>query len=120
MAGGHGGYQPVKVPRRLLAPITAPHPANTVAQRTQLDPGVEAWSYTRENVWRFFRFTQRTSRQSLLWGALVPIGVYAICQQQDLKWEITSAQRDDPLARWGEHAKRPSERAAGDAPADEE
>ncbi|GAA5966212.1 hypothetical protein JCM8115_006410 [Rhodotorula mucilaginosa] len=94
MAGGHGGYQPVK-----------------------LDPGVEAWSYTRENVWRFFRFTQRTSRQSLLWGALVPLGVFAICQQQDLKWEITAAQRDDPLARWGEHAKRPSERAAAAATA---
>lgn len=38
----------------------------------------------RENVWRFFRFTQRTSRQSLLWGALVPLGVFAICQQQDV------------------------------------
>ncbi|BGP54661.1 hypothetical protein JCM8202_001042 [Rhodotorula sphaerocarpa] len=97
MAGGHGGYQPVK-----------------------LDPGVEAWSYTRENVWRFFRFTQRTSRQSLMWGALVPIGVFAFCQQQDLKWDWTSAQRDDPLARWGEAAKRPSERAAAPAEGDDE
>ncbi|POY74002.1 hypothetical protein BMF94_2813 [Rhodotorula taiwanensis] len=118
MAGGHGGYQPVK-----------------------LDPGVEAWSYARENVWRFFRFTQRTSRQSLVWGALLPIGVFAICQQQDrrnrlstglnlpsltgyanvqLKWEVTSAQRDDPIARWGDFAKRPSERAAAAAPAEDD
>jgi hypothetical protein len=36
---------------------------------------------------------------------------------EQLKWEITAAQRDDPLARWGEHAKRPSERAAAAATA---
>ncbi|GAA6001283.1 uncharacterized protein JCM10292_006991 [Rhodotorula paludigena] len=96
MAGG-SGYQPVK-----------------------LDQGLEAWNYMRENIWRYFRFTQKTSRLSLFWGALVPIGVFAICQQQDLKWDVVAAKRDDPIARWGEHAKRPSERAAAAAPADDE
>ncbi|GAA6029601.1 hypothetical protein JCM8097_000957 [Rhodosporidiobolus ruineniae] len=96
MAGGHG-YQPVK------------H-----------DPGLESWNYMRENVWRFFRFTKTTSRQSLLWGALVPVAVFTIAQQQDLKWDILGAKRDDPIARWGDKAKRPSELAAAQAPADEE
>ncbi|GAA6019149.1 hypothetical protein JCM10207_006559 [Rhodosporidiobolus poonsookiae] len=95
--GGHGGYQPVK-----------------------LDPGMESWNYMRENVWRFFRFTRTTARQSLLWGVLVPVGVFALAQQQDLKWDIAGAKRDDAIARWGESAKRPSERAAAAAPADEE
>ncbi|GAA5991430.1 hypothetical protein JCM11641_005279 [Rhodosporidiobolus odoratus] len=97
MAGGHGGYQPVK------------H-----------DPGMEAWNYMRENVWRHFRFTRVTARQSLLWGVLVPVGVFTIAQQQDLKWDIAGAKRDDPIARWGESAKRPSERAAASAEASEE
>lgn len=96
----------------------------------------------RENIWRFFRFTRTTSRQAAMWGVLVPIGVYAIAQQQDvsllpsslppshkltrsrarpptqLKWQIAGAKRDDPIARWGDHAQKPSERLAatqGDA-----
>ncbi|ORY91473.1 hypothetical protein BCR35DRAFT_298636 [Leucosporidium creatinivorum] len=95
--GGHGGYQPVK-----------------------LDPGVESWNYMRENVWKHFRFTNKTARLSLLWGVLVPIGVYSICQQQDLKWDILGAKRDSPLARWGTYAVPPSERNAPAADADEE
>ncbi|BGP38931.1 hypothetical protein JCM10450v2_002889 [Rhodotorula kratochvilovae] len=76
------------------------------------DPGVEAWNYMRENTWRFFRFTRTTSRQAILWGLLVPIGVFTFAQSQDLKWQIAGARRDDPIARWGEHGKKPSERAA--------
>jgi hypothetical protein len=74
---------------------------------SQLDPGVESWNYMvrsalsavlcyskltpiccssqRENVWKHFRFTNRTARLSLLWGVLVPIGVYSICQKQDVR-----------------------------------
>ncbi|GAA5848798.1 hypothetical protein JCM9279_002949 [Rhodotorula babjevae] len=76
------------------------------------DPGVEAWNYMRENIWRFFRFTRTTSRQAAVWGVLVPVGVFALAQQQDLKWQIAGAKRDDPIARWGAHAQKPSERAA--------
>ncbi|GAA5955394.1 hypothetical protein JCM5350_001185 [Sporobolomyces pararoseus] len=87
--GGHGGYQPVK-----------------------LDPGVESWNYMRENVWRHFRFTKTTARLSLIWGVLVPVGVFAFAQRQDLKWDIVGARRDDPIARFGPSSVRPSERAA--------
>ncbi|GAA5918549.1 hypothetical protein JCM21900_006276 [Sporobolomyces salmonicolor] len=97
MAGGHGGYQSVK-----------------------LDPGVESWSYMRENVWRFFRFTKTTSRLSLLFGVVVPVGVYVMAQHQDLKWDIVGAKRDDPIARWGPSAVRPSERAAAAAPSEDD
>ncbi|GAA5900604.1 hypothetical protein JCM6882_000919 [Rhodosporidiobolus microsporus] len=96
MAGSHG-YQPVK------------H-----------DPGLESWNYMRENIWRFFRFTKTTSRQSLLWGALVPVGVFFFAQSQDLKWDVAGAKRDSPIARWGEMGKKPSERAAAAAPAEDD
>ncbi len=39
----------------------------------------------RENVWKTFRFTNRTARLSLLWGVLVPVGVFAICQREDVR-----------------------------------
>ncbi|GAA6004624.1 hypothetical protein JCM11491_002171 [Sporobolomyces phaffii] len=91
MAGGHGGYQPVK-----------------------LDPGVESWNYMRENVWRHFRFTKTTARLSLIWGVLVPVGVFALAQRQDLKWDIVGARRDDPIARFGPSSVRPSAAAAAD------
>jgi len=38
----------------------------------------------RENVWKTFRFTNRTARLSLLWGVLVPVGVFALCQREDV------------------------------------
>jgi len=39
----------------------------------------------RENIWRFFRFTRTTSRQAAVWGVLVPVGVFALAQQQDVR-----------------------------------
>lgn len=44
----------------------------------------------RENVWKHFRFTNRTARLSLLWGVLVPLGVYSICQKQDVSPSYSS------------------------------
>lgn len=38
----------------------------------------------RENVWRHFRFTKTTARLSLIWGVLVPVGVFAFAQRQDV------------------------------------
>lgn len=39
----------------------------------------------RENVWKTFRFTNRTARLSLIWGVLVPVTVFSICQRQDVR-----------------------------------
>lgn len=39
----------------------------------------------RENVWRTFKFTNRTARLSIVLGVLVPLGVFQICQQQDVR-----------------------------------
>ncbi|GAA5870612.1 hypothetical protein JCM8547_002062 [Rhodosporidiobolus lusitaniae] len=93
MAGG-SGYHPVK------------H-----------DPGLESWNYMRENVWQHFRFTKTTARQSIVWGVVLPVLVYGVAQTQDLKWDILGAKKDDPIGRWGDAAKRPSERAAAAQPA---
>ncbi|KAL8292570.1 hypothetical protein RQP46_001182 [Phenoliferia psychrophenolica] len=78
----------------------------------RLDPGVESWNVMRENVWKTFRFTNRTARLSIIWGVLVPVGVFTFCQRQDLKWDILAAKRDAPLARFGKFATPKSERNA--------
>ncbi|KAI5481211.1 NADH-ubiquinone oxidoreductase subunit [Pseudohyphozyma bogoriensis] len=77
MGGGHGDYHSVK-----------------------FDPAVERWNFARENVWTKFRFTNRTARLALFWGAIVPFGVFTVCQQQDLKWDIQGVKRGEPLTRW--------------------
>lgn len=38
----------------------------------------------RENVWKTFRFTNRTARLSIIWGVLFPVAVYSVCQKQDV------------------------------------
>lgn len=42
----------------------------------QIDAGVEAWSTMRENVYKTFRFTPRTTRTSLVWAFAVPALIY--------------------------------------------
>jgi hypothetical protein len=47
--------------------------------RTRLTPRRQ-----RENVWKTFRFTNRTARLSVIWGVLFPVAVYSVCQKQDV------------------------------------
>lgn len=36
-------------------------------------------------MWKTFRFTNKTARVSFIWGVLVPVGVFAILQRQDVR-----------------------------------
>lgn len=45
---------------------------------------IRGLAWQRENVWRHFKFTKTTARLSLIWGVLVPVGVFAFAQRQDV------------------------------------
>jgi len=75
MAGGHGGHNPVK-----------------------LDTAVESWSYMRENVYKTFKFTPRTTSLSLIWGLAVPVALYYGIVGQDMKWDWQGKKRNESLS----------------------
>merc|ERR1712230_317068 len=70
MAGGHGGHNPVK-----------------------LDTAVESWSYMRENLYKTFKFTPRTTSLSLIWGLAVPVALYYGIVGQDVRLSYTGRLR---------------------------
>lgn len=67
--------------------------AAVLKRRNEADPSFNRTQ--RENVWKHFRFTNRTARLSLLWGVLVPVGVFAICQRQDVRLSRSSLDGSD-------------------------
>lgn len=50
----------------------------------QIDPAIERWNSMRENVYKNFRFTSKTSRQVFVYGAVVPALIGAICYYNDV------------------------------------
>ncbi|GHJ90077.1 hypothetical protein NliqN6_6479 [Naganishia liquefaciens] len=74
MAGGHGGFQPVKI-----------------------DPAIERWNAMRENVYKTFRFTSKTSRQVVVFGAVVPALIGAACYFNDANQDWAGKRRGESL-----------------------
>jgi len=74
MAGGHSSHSPVK-----------------------LDRGVESWSYMRENVYKTFKFTPRTTGLSIIWAFAVPLIAYYGIAAQNLRWDWQGKKRSDSL-----------------------
>lgn len=85
--------------------------------KSQIDAGVEAWSNMRENVYKTFRFTPRTTRASILWAFVVPAFIYYGVADQNAsgfivfriqadnasltqnKWDWIGKRREDSLRR---------------------
>ncbi|KAK8861329.1 hypothetical protein IAR55_002148 [Kwoniella newhampshirensis] len=76
MAGGHGGFEPVK-----------------------LDPAIERWSQMRENVYQHFKFTRRATRQVITLGFLVPAFIAGIAVSFDNKYDWAGKQKGSSLLR---------------------
>ncbi|WVF66705.1 hypothetical protein IAT40_001447 [Kwoniella sp. CBS 6097] len=76
MAGGHGGFEPVK-----------------------LDPAIERWSQMRENVFQHFKFTKKTTRQVFTWGLVVPATIALIAVTFDNKYDWAGKQKGSSLLR---------------------
>ncbi|KAI0340192.1 hypothetical protein BDW22DRAFT_1486445 [Trametopsis cervina] len=72
MAGGHGG--PVR-----------------------LDPAIERWNSMRENVYKHFRFTPKTTIQSILGLVVIPGIVYYVAASTDLKYKWNGRRKGESL-----------------------
>jgi len=63
------------------------------------DPAIERWNAMRENAYKHFRFTPRTTIQSLCGLVVVPGVVLYIASQTNLKWEWRGKLKTESLSR---------------------
>ncbi|KAL9936539.1 hypothetical protein V8E36_004607 [Tilletia maclaganii] len=74
MAGGEGGYQPVK-----------------------LDPAIERHQLNQSTMYQRFRLTAGNSRFVIFWGIVFPVGIYALAKATDGTYDWRSKTRADSL-----------------------
>jgi len=53
----------------------------------------------RENVYKTFKFTPKTTRASLVWALAVPLVLYYGIADQNNKWDWIGKRRTDSLRR---------------------
>jgi len=66
---------------------------------TKLDPAIERWNNMRENAYKHFRFTPRTTWQSLCGLVLIPGAIFYLASNQDMKWSWSGKLKNQSLAR---------------------
>ncbi|KAI0956880.1 hypothetical protein AcW1_005456 [Taiwanofungus camphoratus] len=66
---------------------------------TKLDPAIERWNHMRENVYKHFRFTPRTTFQSICGLVLFPGAILYLASKQDGKWSWSGKLKNESLAR---------------------
>ncbi|KAL7004120.1 hypothetical protein EMMF5_006343 [Cystobasidiomycetes sp. EMM_F5] len=54
---------------------------------------------TRDNVYKTFKFTNKTTRLSVIWGLIVPVTAYYIIASQDQKWDFAGKGRSDSILK---------------------
>jgi hypothetical protein len=52
------------------------------------DPAIERWADMRENTVQYFRWNRRNIRIALLFGVVVPIGVYTLAKYTTVSKQI--------------------------------
>ncbi|KAI9489464.1 hypothetical protein BDB00DRAFT_876337 [Zychaea mexicana] len=58
----------------------------------KLDPAIERWAHLRENTHLYFGWNKRNTRRSLVWLAIVPVGLTALAYATQGKWNLTASQ----------------------------
>ncbi|GBE82597.1 predicted protein [Sparassis crispa] len=66
---------------------------------TKHDPAIERWNSMRENAYKHFRFTPRTTWQSVCGLLLVPGAVLYLAAHEDCKWSWMGKLKNESLAR---------------------
>ncbi|KII88784.1 hypothetical protein PLICRDRAFT_176325 [Plicaturopsis crispa FD-325 SS-3] len=62
------------------------------------DPAIERWNIMREDVFRHFRFTSRTTWVTMCGVFIVPGAFYLIASSNDRKWNWRGALKGESLA----------------------
>ncbi|EIW85283.1 hypothetical protein CONPUDRAFT_150105 [Coniophora puteana RWD-64-598 SS2] len=65
----------------------------------KLDPAVERWNRMREDAYKHFRFTPRTTFVSLMGFVFVPGAIYYLSTQTTNKWSWAGKRKDQALAK---------------------
>ncbi|CEI91229.1 hypothetical protein G6F70_002447 [Rhizopus microsporus] len=68
-----------------------------MAEGIKIDPAIERWAHVRENTHLYFKFNQRNTRKSLIWGVAVPIALTILAYKTDRKWDFAAAQTKEDL-----------------------
>ncbi|KAF7304754.1 hypothetical protein MKEN_01189500 [Mycena kentingensis (nom. inval.)] len=63
------------------------------------DAGIERQSRMREDQYKYFRWTQRTVRSTLVGAAIIPVGLYLAISASTNKWDWTGKKRGESLAK---------------------
>ncbi|KAI8143709.1 hypothetical protein BJV82DRAFT_668156 [Fennellomyces sp. T-0311] len=58
----------------------------------KLDPAIERWAHLRENTHLYFGWNKRNTRRSIVWLAVVPIGLTALAYATQNKWNFAASQ----------------------------
>ncbi|KAI9473400.1 MAG: hypothetical protein EXX96DRAFT_487982 [Benjaminiella poitrasii] len=69
-----------------------------MAEGLKVDPAIERWATLRENTHLYFAWNKRTTRRTLLWGVVVPVGLTILAYSTDRKWSFAAAQTSEDLA----------------------
>ncbi|KAJ8583546.1 hypothetical protein M405DRAFT_866952 [Rhizopogon salebrosus TDB-379] len=65
----------------------------------KLDPAIERWNRMREDAYKHFKFTPRTTRVAIYGFVLVPGAIYYLASQTHLKWSWAGKRKGEALAR---------------------
>jgi hypothetical protein len=72
--------------------------AHSAHNLTKLDPAIERWNNMREDVYKHFRFTRRTSWIAFCGFVFVPSALFYIANSTDLKWRWTGKLKNESLS----------------------
>ncbi|KIK31341.1 hypothetical protein PISMIDRAFT_670382 [Pisolithus microcarpus 441] len=65
----------------------------------QLDPAIERWNRMREDAYKHFRFTRRTSLITFTGCVLIPSVIYYVASETQYKFNWTGKRKGDSLVR---------------------
>ncbi|KAG9318374.1 hypothetical protein JVU11DRAFT_464 [Chiua virens] len=67
------------------------------ASYLKIDPAIERWNRMREDAYKHFRFTPRTTLISLTGFVFVPGAIYYLASQTHLKYKWTGKRKGEAL-----------------------
>ncbi|KAI6038972.1 hypothetical protein EDC04DRAFT_2895708 [Pisolithus marmoratus] len=65
----------------------------------RLDPAIERWNHMREDAYKHFRFTRRTSLIAFTGCVLIPSVIYYVASKTQYKFRWTGKRKGDSLVQ---------------------
>ncbi|KAG2146967.1 uncharacterized protein EDB93DRAFT_1148298 [Suillus bovinus] len=65
----------------------------------KVDPAIERWNRMREDAYKHFRFTPRTTWVTMCGFVLVPGAIYYLASKTHLKWKWAGKRKGEALTQ---------------------